>query len=294
MSWDRRLDLHIDVDAPSSRNLLVSETDASILNSPPEFVSGDKLKVRLHFWRRGTTPGTLTSIDPGATATFRFSGRPQGVPVGSSLLFVAEAFTQVGTGIWETTVDLATTELAAHLAESPAGQKTITAEVEIRDSGDTTRRSFQFAAKALPEVYQPDDASPTPLPAVIGETAPSNVMVVTGAGSAFANGSYVQFGTLNGKPAYSKSGTNDLPKIYWRPVPSPAAWIIEGMGMYISTENTATPDLVTVWSDLTAAPPAPAVGLAAGTPAPPYIRVAGGFLYIQDAGVWKKTALSAL
>jgi hypothetical protein len=30
------------------------------------------------------------------------------------------------------------------------------------------------------------------------------------------------------------------------------------------------------------------------TAAPPYIRTAGGFLYIQEAGVWKKTALSAL
>jgi len=30
------------------------------------------------------------------------------------------------------------------------------------------------------------------------------------------------------------------------------------------------------------------------TAAPPYLRVAGGFLYIQEAGVWKKTALSAL
>jgi hypothetical protein len=31
-----------------------------------------------------------------------------------------------------------------------------------------------------------------------------------------------------------------------------------------------------------------------GTNSPPYIRVAGGFLYIQEAGVWKKTELSAL
>jgi photosystem II stability/assembly factor-like uncharacterized protein len=30
------------------------------------------------------------------------------------------------------------------------------------------------------------------------------------------------------------------------------------------------------------------------TAAPPYIRTAGGFLYVQEAGVWKKTALSAL
>jgi hypothetical protein len=30
------------------------------------------------------------------------------------------------------------------------------------------------------------------------------------------------------------------------------------------------------------------------TAAPPYLRVAGGYLYVQEAGVWKKTALSAL
>lgn len=32
----------------------------------------------------------------------------------------------------------------------------------------------------------------------------------------------------------------------------------------------------------------------AGTVTPPFIRVAGGFLYIQESGLWKKTALSAL
>jgi hypothetical protein len=32
----------------------------------------------------------------------------------------------------------------------------------------------------------------------------------------------------------------------------------------------------------------------ASTLAPPYLRVAGGFLYIQEAGVWKKIALSDL
>jgi hypothetical protein len=31
-----------------------------------------------------------------------------------------------------------------------------------------------------------------------------------------------------------------------------------------------------------------------GTASPPFLRVAGGFLYVQEAGVWKKTALSAL
>ena len=31
-----------------------------------------------------------------------------------------------------------------------------------------------------------------------------------------------------------------------------------------------------------------------GTATPPFLRVAGGFLYVQEAGVWKKTALIAL
>jgi hypothetical protein len=53
------------------------------------------------------------------------------------------------------------------------------------------------------------------------------------------------------------------------------------------------------WSKLVAAPLGANLYTVASpnlvtTSTPPFVRVAGGFLYIQEAGVWKKTALSAL
>jgi hypothetical protein len=51
----------------------------------------------------------------------------------------------------------------------------------------------------------------------------------------------------------------------------------------------------TVTGDITAAVAAANLsGGVATTASPPYIRVAGGFLYIPEAGIWKKIALSAL
>jgi hypothetical protein len=165
MSWDRRLDLHIDVDAPSARTLLASATDTSVLSVPPELVAGDLLTVRVFFWTRGATPGSRTAIDPGATATFVLSGRTLDVPPDSPLLFLATAFTELETGVWQTTLDLNTAAIAAHLAASPAGAKVITAELEIRDAADTARRSIQFRARLMPQVWDnqnpPSAAAPT-------------------------------------------------------------------------------------------------------------------------------------
>lgn len=163
-SWARRLDLHLDVDAPSNRNLLTSGTDSSILNSAPELIAGDALPVRLHFHRRGSTPGSLVAVDPGSGATIRFSGRAPGA-ASDALLFLTPSFTETEPGVWDGVLDLATQEIVDHLATDPPPSPFITCEVEIEDptTTPTTRRSLQFSARLLDEIYANQDA-PTQLP----------------------------------------------------------------------------------------------------------------------------------
>ena len=163
MPWEIRRDLHLDINAAYGAVLLTSATDSSLKNPPPDLVAGDKMPVRLYFWERGAN-GTLTAADPGATSTFVFSGRPNNVPPGTDLLFLSNSFTEVSAGVWEGSLDLHTAEIAAHLAASPTGSKTITGEVEVRDAtGNIKRLSLQFPLTARPQAYDNQDA-PTALP----------------------------------------------------------------------------------------------------------------------------------
>lgn len=164
-TWNRRYDLYIDVDAPSARALLVSATDSSVLNSPPEFVAGDESTLRIHFLRRTSVLGAVEAASPDADSVLRFSGRALGVPSGSDLLFLATGFEQVegDESAWEADLDLNTEELATFLAAAPTGPKALTCEIEVSNAAQTRRRSLQFAAVALPQVYEGQD-TPTSLP----------------------------------------------------------------------------------------------------------------------------------
>ena len=159
------LALHIDLDAPFSRNLMVSSSDSSALNSPVELVAGDNYSLDLYFWRRSSTPGALIAHAFPATDKLRLCARPLGLPSGSELLIYSDDFARATslTNKWSGSINLNTAELIAHLAASPAGPKTITCEIEISNEAETSRRSLQFSARALPQAYENQDA-PTSMP----------------------------------------------------------------------------------------------------------------------------------
>lgn len=157
MPWDIRKDLHLDINAHYGAVLLRSATDSSLLTPPPDFHAGDKFDVRLHFWERGPS-GTLVAADPGADTVLVFTARPNNLPPGSDLLFYLDDFAEIEAGVWEGTLDLNTAELGAHLAAAPSGPKTITGELEVRDSvADTRRLSLQFPLTARPQSYDNQD-----------------------------------------------------------------------------------------------------------------------------------------
>lgn len=166
---------------------------------------------------------------------------------------------------------------------------------QVGSGAPTSTKTFRF--RVHNDVIRDDETSPTPAYSPIGDTAPVNAaIIVSGAGTTGDNGTYYQFGTVNGKPQYSKTGTASYPRIFW----ANGFWQIDetgnGVAEYSSNQDVATPDLVTTWNvtggEGTA--PAPTVTAQAATATPPFIRTAGGYLYIKEAGVWKKTALSAL
>ena len=135
--------------------------------------------------------------------------------------------------------------------------------------------------------------------------APGTTAPITGANVTYAGvgvpefeewgGFYAQDLLLEGKNSYlSESGTN---VVRWRSGGG-GKWTYEGSGqveVFYSTSQVAEPWLATDWKISGSAVAEPNFSVTNGsTQAPPFLRVAGGFLYVQESGVWKKATLSGL
>lgn len=87
----------------------------------------------------------------------------------------------------------------------------------------------------------------SPTPAVEPPGDPS--AIVSGAGTAAANGTYTLTGTNNDRPFYNKAGTNPVVSaISW----SSTQWIIFGSGgegLYLGSEDVAFPWLDTYFAE---------------------------------------------
>ena len=85
-----------------------------------------------------------------------------------------------------------------------------------------------------------------------------DAMVVVGAGTEAADGVHLRDGNNLGFPKYNKPGTTGTSDAIAR---GPVAWFItrSSTSLYSSSEDTATPDLVTAWSVDAGSAPAPTV-----------------------------------
>jgi len=82
-------------------------------------------------------------------------------------------------------------------------------------------------------------------------------MIVSGAGTTTVNGTYVESGTVNGKPYYAKESFT----IKW----AASQWQIKSFLLwYFSNNDVATPDLCTTWNSFEGFDPVPTVTASGG------------------------------
>ena len=321
MPWSFRRDLHIALNASYGNNLIESPVRAVQLQTPPDFVVGDLLPVRIYLWDVDTlTPeGLPTAVETPEGTVMTFSGRPAGAPVDSPLLFLSSNLTR---GDWEThifegTLDLNTAELAAHLAQQSTGSITILGEIELRSADvPPKRQSIQFDITARRQVYAGTEGEAAALLNVPIGIFPPKVgwMKVEGASLETLNGYWTPSGTANGKPQYRKVDESSgdptgLEAVAVIPGPllvyTAARWrfVFEFSPVtefYRSTSDVPSPELATYEG---VANPAPVPVVAKWeTPSPPYFRTGldvnsnfSLFVHSWDAGaskrVWKKALL---
>jgi len=207
-----------------------------------------------------------------------------------------------------------------------AAQASAKLEVELYDIAEsTTWTVLQVDCTVIDDVISNTPASTTDGPAyvttesiggvMIGSVAPVNaiaatgtltIAVIPGAGDVLTLGAYTWEFITTGTPVAGEIFVDTGAAV--ADAQDAIETAIEATGDYLVGVFTADAAVVTAvdagaagnvavdyvgetgneWSAATL------TGGADATATPPYFRVHGGFLYIQEAGVWKKTALSAL
>jgi hypothetical protein len=166
-----------------------------------------------------------------------------------------------------------------------------------------------FAFRVHNDVVRDSELEPTALPTPIGSTAPVNAAFASATSALPGSNDDVKFTAV----ASGTSG-NSIQVIVVGSAELDISVSGNTITCYIDNGITTAGELVSAINAHGAASALIVAANAAGndgsgafipstynlsggvnpTLAPPYLRTAGGFLYIQEAGTWKKTALSAL
>lgn len=162
MSWDRVRDLYIDIRTAGGLATLLKEKTSNAAALPLVFVQGDKFTLRLFFRTPDESAGTSAVVQLPAGFVVAIGAKPAAMMGLSTLLFFEDTFAEAGSGddiYYGATLDLNTTELAAALLASNSVDVTI--DVEVQNSDNSERMTFQFGATIYRQSYS-NEADPTP------------------------------------------------------------------------------------------------------------------------------------
>lgn len=162
MSWDRTIDLYLDVakQATGENPLLSVDGSSWRAGGLPVFVVGDHLTLRLAFV--SFSSGVMSRVEVPAGAAIVFAAKSKADLVTGDVLFAAADFTASGTGetlLYEAQLDLNTAELVAALTTASLD---VRCDVEVQNADNSRRITLQFDAVARLQVY--DDGAALPLP----------------------------------------------------------------------------------------------------------------------------------
>ena len=164
MPWDRTVSLYIDIDSyGSGRQPMLDTLTSALLQDTPTWIQSDKFTLRLYFRRRASTVGAAsTSVQLSSGSQIVLAAKKQQALGLTTLLFNAMDFTETLDGsdyYYSAEVDLHTTELAAALGSDSA--ITAVVDVEVENSDNTLRQTFQFSVLVKHQAYS-GEADPTP------------------------------------------------------------------------------------------------------------------------------------
>ncbi|GEM_PF-4483355 len=143
--------------------LVVSKTDKTALEKP-QWIRGDEFTLRIHLLGPGDTefsPLVGEQIDAGDQIVF--AGKPAATPEQTDALFSATPFTEVLSGgqyYYEATLDLSADNLKTAIAATGNNQLAVLCDIEIENSDNSRRKTFQFGAIVRAQAYKGTESDP--------------------------------------------------------------------------------------------------------------------------------------
>lgn len=156
--------LFIDGMRPGGADAALDGTTSNSSATPPSFVAGDVLDLKLWFRERAADGGTSTAMTIPSGSVIVVAGKL--ADSSGDLLFSATGFTADGDG-YKATLDLNTTPISTALSSTAhGGYLAIYIDIEVQNAGNTARATYRVNARLYKQVYA-------------GETSPSAVVPPT-------------------------------------------------------------------------------------------------------------------
>lgn len=158
MSWERYLDLTVNIATKTGTCLVVSKSDPTPVDRL-EFYARDRFPVRVRFVEpSGTAASPLTVVQFPATGALVLKGNKKTDPGADPSLYSAEGFTEVevtpgSDWYYEAELNLNTTPGNAAV-DALAGNETLDCsfDFENQNAGNTQRRTLRFSANIIKDV----------------------------------------------------------------------------------------------------------------------------------------------
>jgi len=161
MTWARTIDLYINVDAVADP-LIDPDTDGVRAAPTPILIAGDNLTIKLHLvqWDSGDQEWDTIAIPAGYVLVL--GAKPRDTINQDDLIFSCLTFTETGEAgseVYTGSLDLLTTELQTALGTSAS--LTARIDIELQDSTNAARASWQFDVTVRQQAYRGDEGEPT-------------------------------------------------------------------------------------------------------------------------------------
>lgn len=160
----RTVSFYINGDLPGGHNALLDGLTANPPNVKPTLMQGDKCLLQLYFRQPGVPGADTTAYELADGFTLRLVGKPADDIKTGSVLCEITAFEQGESEAeyYEGTLDLTTQALIDAFGESASDTIDVALDIEYRDAGNTERLTYRADVQICRQVYQGDEATPTP------------------------------------------------------------------------------------------------------------------------------------
>lgn len=170
MAWVKRIALYLDIEEAAGDPLL-DGTTSNARSSAPVFVQGDKFRLELYFRAPANSPLNASSAQQlPAGSVVMLAGKLTTELDAAPALFSAGPFSEAGAGdtlCYAADLDMATVELTAAFAAAAETSLTVRVDVEVQNSDNSDRLTYQFDVTVKQQAYGPGTTSGSGAPTYV-------------------------------------------------------------------------------------------------------------------------------